>query len=246
MLFRSQHLTVRGVCHGITAIHVSLTITGIRPGKAARPTLNGDKGGTVLTITGTGFITGATVLFGSTAFDSFKDSSTWVVFIQSSSLNATMLNNLALLGFCVLVGVLFSAGTMATGVAGGLRRSTLPAAFAHSLVPIIVGYFFAHYLTLLVEYGQVTLIQMSDPLTRGDNLLGTADASVNRWLSYHPTFLATSKVLGVVVGHVLGVIAAHDRAIKVLPRQHQLTGQLPLLVTMVGFTVGGLYLLFSS
>lgn len=193
-----------------------------------------------------GLVAVVSVLFGSTAFDSFKDSSRWVVFIQSSSLDATMLNNLALVGFCVLVGVIFSAGTMATGVAGGLRRSTLPAAFAHSLVPIIVGYFFAHYLTLLVEYGQVTLIQMSDPLTQGDNLLGTADLKVNRWLSFHPTFLATTKVFGVVAGHVLGVIAAHDRAIKLLPRQHQLTGQLPLLVTMVGFTVGGLYLLFAA
>ena len=49
-----------------------------------------------------------------------------------------------------------------------------------------------------------------------------------------------------MAGHVLGVIAAHDRAIKLLPRRHQLTGQLPLLVAMIAFTVGGLYLLFSS
>ena len=44
----------------------------------------------------------------------------------------------------------------------------------------------------------------------------------------------------------VGVVAAHDRAIKLLPRRHQLTGQLPLLVAMVGFTVGGLYLLFAA
>ena len=41
-------------------------------------------------------------------------------------------------------------------------------------------------------------------------------------------------------------MAAHDRAIKLLPRRHQLTGQLPLLVAMVAFTVGGLYLLFAA
>ena len=45
---------------------------------------------------------------------------------------------------------------------------------------------------------------------------------------------------------MVGVVAAHDRAIKLLPRRHQLTGQLPLLVAMVGFTVGGLYLLFAA
>ena len=45
---------------------------------------------------------------------------------------------------------------------------------------------------------------------------------------------------------MVGVLAAHDRAIKLLPRRHQLTGQLPLLVAMGGFTVGGLYLLFAA
>ncbi len=186
------------------------------------------------------------VLFGSTAFDSFKDSSRWVRFVQSSSISTTVLNNLALLGFCVAVAVVFAIGTMATGVGSGTRRGDLPSLFAHSIVPIIVGYFFAHYLTYFVEQGQATLILMSDPLSRGDNLLGTGNWSVNYWLSFHPTFLANSKVVGVVVGHVLGVVAAHDRAIKLLPPRHQLTGQLPLLFTMVGFTVGGLYLLFAA
>ena len=49
-----------------------------------------------------------------------------------------------------------------------------------------------------------------------------------------------------VLGHVVGVVAAHDRAIKLLPPRHHLTGQLPLLVAMVGFTAGGLYLLFAA
>ena len=50
----------------------------------------------------------------------------------------------------------------------------------------------------------------------------------------------------VTLGHIVGVVAAHDRAIKLLPARHQLTGQLPLLVGMVAFTVGGLYLLFAA
>ncbi len=49
-----------------------------------------------------------------------------------------------------------------------------------------------------------------------------------------------------MIGHVLGAMAAHDRAIKILPRRHQLTGQLPLLCAMITFTAGGLYLLFAS
>jgi hypothetical protein len=50
----------------------------------------------------------------------------------------------------------------------------------------------------------------------------------------------------VVTGHVVGVVASHDRAIKLLPPRHQLTGQLPLLMVMVFYTVTGLLLLFSS
>jgi hypothetical protein len=193
-----------------------------------------------------GLVAVVAVLFGSTAFDSFKDSSPWVRFIQTTELPAGPMNNLALLGFCLGVGLVFSLGCVLTGIGEDLRRAELPNVFAHSVVPIIVGYVAAHYLTYLVEVGQQTLIQASDPLGNGSDWLGTADWSVNYWLSYHPTFLANLKVVAVVLGHVLGVIAAHDRAVKVLPKRHQLTGQLPLLFAMVAFTVGGLYLLFAA
>jgi len=186
------------------------------------------------------------VLFGSTAFDSFKDSSVWVRFIQSTELPVNALNNLALLAFCVVVGAIFAVGCILTGIEDDLQRHELPNQFAHSVVPIVVGYIFAHYLTYLVEVGQATLIQASDPFSNGSNLLGTGDWSVNYWLSYHPTLLASLKVVAVVAGHVVGVIAAHERAVRILPRRHQLTGQLPLLFAMVAFTVGGLYLLFAS
>lgn len=186
------------------------------------------------------------VLFGSTAYDSFKEASPWVRFVQTTSIPSGLIDNVALLAFCVGVGVIFAAGAMATGVGPGTRRSTLPDLFAHSIVPIIVGYIVAHYLTYLVEYGQTTVVQLSDPFSRGDDYLGTADLAVNYWLSFHPDFLARLKVGAVVVGHVLGVIAAHDRAVRILPRRHQLTGQLSLLVAMVFFTVGGLYLLFAA
>ena len=186
------------------------------------------------------------VLFGSTAFDSFADSTVWVRFIQSTELPVNALNNLALLGFCVAVGAIFALGCIQTGIGDDLERHQLPNQFAHSVVPIIVGYIFAHYLTYLVEVGQTTLIQASDPLSNGSNVLGTGDWSVNYWLSLHPTLLASLKVLFVVLGHVVGVIAAHERAVRILPRRHQLTGQLPLLFVMVFYTVSGLYLLFGA
>lgn len=186
------------------------------------------------------------VLFGSTAFDSFRESTPWLKLVQSWSTSRVLPDTLALVAFSAGVALVLTAATMATSTAGRTPRRALPDLFAHSVVPIIVGYIVAHYLTYFVEYGQQTVIQLSDPFSRGDDYLGTADLQISYWLSTHPTFLAVTKVLAVALGHVVGVVAAHDRAIKLLPRRHQLTGQLPLLVAMVGFTVGGLYLLFAA
>ena len=49
-----------------------------------------------------------------------------------------------------------------------------------------------------------------------------------------------------VAGHIAGVIAAHDRALRLLPAGHQLTGQLAMMLVMVGYTFTGLYLLFGG
>ena len=186
------------------------------------------------------------VLFGSTAFDSFRESTPWLQLVQSMSTSRVWPDTLALIAFSAGVSLVLAVATMATGVTSDVPRRALPNLFAHSVIPIIVGYIVAHYLTYFVEYGQQTLIQLSDPFSRGDDYLGTADLQVNYWLSQHPTFLAVTKVCAVTLGHVVGVVAAHDRAVKLLPKRHQLTGQLPLLVAMVGFTVGGLYLLFAA
>ena len=186
------------------------------------------------------------VLFGSTAFDSFRESTPWLKLVQSLSASRILPDTVALVGFSAGVALILTVATMATGVTSDTPRRALPDLFAHSVVPIVVGYVVAHYLTYFVEYGQQTLIQLSNPFSRDDDFLGTADLQVNYWLSGHPTFLAVTKVVAVALGHVVGVVAAHDRAIKLLPRRHQLTGQLPLLVAMVGFTVGGLYLLFAA
>lgn len=186
------------------------------------------------------------VLFGSTGFDSFGDSTRWVTFVQGSDINGQILKNVGLVVFCLVAIGVFTLGSMLTAVGPERSRRTLPDAFAHSLVPIITGYIIAHYLTLLVEIGTRTLIQASDPFSRGWNILGTANWSEPTWISYHPTLLATVKVLAVVIGHVLAAVAAHDRAIRLLPARAHLTGQLPLLAAMVGFTGGGLYLLFAA
>lgn len=195
-----------------------------------------------------GLVAVVAVLFGSTAFDSYKDTSRWVKLVNDLGADTEVLNSLALFVFCAVIAVSFTIATRTTSVdpETGPPHRRLPVLLAHSVVPIIVGYMTAHYLSYFVEQGQMTLIQLSDPMVKGQNLLGTANWSVDYWLSYHPTTLATIKVLSVVAGHIVGVIAAHDRALELLPKRHQVVGQLGLLVIMVAYTATGLYLLFGS
>ena len=192
-----------------------------------------------------GLVAVVAVLFGSTAFDSAKDMLRWVRFIEARRDHEVLINSAALLGFCLIVGLSFTLAAMSTR-AVGIDRRALPRRLAHSVIPIIVGYMFAHYLSYFVEQGQATIHQLSDPLVRGDDYLGTAGLQPNLWLSLHPTFLAVTKVLGVVLGHIVGVTAAHDRAIRLLPSREHVTGQIGMLVIMVAYTVSGLYLLFGS
>ena len=199
-----------------------------------------------------GLLAVVSVLFGSTAFDSFKDSPPWVRFSQTSELLAgidngsTIADTFALLVFSASPALIFAAAAAATVVGPGLRRRDLAPRLAHSVVPIILGYIVAHYLSYWFEVGQDTLIKASDPLTTGADYLGTGDWRVNYWLSYHPTLLANIKVGAVVLGHLVAAAASHDRAIALLPPRHQVVGQLPMLLAMVAFTAGGLYLLFAA
>ena len=178
-------------------------------------------------------------LLGSTAFDSFSARPGWRRWIDSvaqSPLEATAIRTLGLLAMIALVGGSFWLATRAVPGLSRDERRSLPGLLSPSLVPIIVGYVFAHYFSYLMEKGQVAVRL----------LLGLDPGDVNYFLSGHPTLLAVLKVLFVLAGHVLGVMAAHDRSLRVLPERHRLTGQLPLLMVMVLYTCGGLFLLFAG
>ncbi len=193
-----------------------------------------------------GLIGVVAVLFGSTAFDSFAESAFWVKTYQNASISKFVLDNIALLGFCLMAGLLFALACAATPSGGTVPRRELPRRYAHSIVPIVLGYIVAHYLTLFIDIGTQTLARASDPLGNGADIFGTASVEPSYWFSYHPSVLATIKVLAVVIGHVVAAVAAHDRALTLLPKRDQIIGQLPLLFVMVAFTAGGLFLLFSA
>jgi hypothetical protein len=201
-----------------------------------------------------GVVVTLAVLLGSTAFDSFSSSPTWRGFSDRTSrafgapptLSSSALRTIGLIVFISVVAVTFSLAARATGGVDRDQRRALPGQMAHSLIPIVVGYIFAHYLSYLVERGQQAVIALADPLGRGWNPLGLAHLHVAYVLSAHPPVLAAIKVTCVVTGHIVAVIAAHDRALRLLPAGHQLTGQLTMMLVMVSYTFTGLYLLFGG
>jgi hypothetical protein len=185
-------------------------------------------------------------LLGSTAYDGFSNSSTWIGWAQNQDISMTWLGTAALIVFILFVLITYSGATVLAGRLSDSSRTSLPGLFAHSLVPIAFGYVVAHYLTLFILEGQRTLIYLSDPLSNGANIFGTGLLAVNTGITNHSTTIAVIQVLAVVCGHILGVVSAHDRAVALFPRAKALIGQLPLLVVMVAYTCGGLLLLFSS
>ena len=118
----------------------------------------------------------------------------------------------------------------------------MPAAFIASLVPIAFAYAVAHYFSLLVFDGQNLIALASDPFGRGWDLFGTIDQTVNYRLVSVRT-IALVQAGAIVVGHVSGVLVAHDRAVERYRPNLAVRSQYPLLAVMIAYTVGGLAIL---
>jgi hypothetical protein len=61
-----------------------------------------------------------------------------------------------------------------------------------------------------------------------------------------PGVVATVQIVAVLAGHVVAVIAAHDRSVALLPEHRRLADQVPLVLLMVAYTMVGLFLLVIS
>lgn len=179
---------------------------------------------------GPGAVAVIAVLMGSTAFDAWS---------AAYGLHDAAARTGALFGFVVAVGFSFALATMATGGVSRERRLAIPGKMAHTLIPIAVGYLVAHYAKYFVEDGQETAHQWLHALS--------IDAPPG-WTPFtdHPTIPSVLAVAAIIVGHLLAVVSAHDAALRILPKRHHLTGQLALMLMMVGYTFAGLYLLFGG
>ena len=194
-----------------------------------------------------GLVPTIAVMLGGTAYDGFSANLSWATFVQTSPVPSSVLKTATMLGFFGLVALtLWVASLVSVRLAGEpVRESfTFVSDIAPSLLPIAGGYVVAHYWSLWVYQGQYAWRLLTDPLGTGADLLGTADLTPSDAL-IQPTLVATIQAVSIVVGHLLGVLAAHERAVTVLDRRAAVIGQVPLMVVMIVYTLGGLTILFA-
>jgi hypothetical protein len=183
------------------------------------------------------------VALGSTTFDGFSRTDVWIIWtVGLGGLARTVVATAGLLAVIGLVTLAYViAMRAAAGIVGG-HWHPLAVRFAHSLVPIVLAYVVAHYFSFLVLEGQLGLVRLSDPFGAGWDLFGTDDWIVNLSL-VSPTAIWYVQVAAIVVGHVGGVVLAHDRAIATFDRAAAVRTQYALLAVMILFTASGLLIL---
>jgi len=197
------------------------------------------------------------ISIGSTAFDGAKEGALFNDLAQDlqrffhdlglslgTSLELGFVVGLA--GAVAIVAAIWILGMLGMRPPEGVDRRALARAFAHTLVPIAAGYLVAHYFSLLAYNGQDLWRLASDPLGTGANLFGGAERSIDYGV-VSATGIWYVQVGALVVGHVAGLVLAHDRALEVYGSARMATrSQIVMLVLMVAFTCLGLWLLSAA
>ena len=199
------------------------------------------------------------VMIGSVSFDGFSESDAWnnvspdiarwfedLGLTPERALEATFL--LGLLGQRPHhLGLYRLAILGVRSVGGGYDAATLAGRFVHSLVPIALAYVAAHYMTLLLYQGQAIWSLASNPLGEaGTDYFGTADRPIDYTVIGGRTTRWWQAGF-VVVGHVLGLILAHDRALVMYDKAKQaVRSQYWVLLIMVMFSCLAIWLLSEA
>jgi hypothetical protein len=152
-----------------------------------------------------------------------------------------------LVGAVLCISTLYWLGVLGMRSVGANHSAhELAGRFIHSLAPIALAYVVAHYFSFVAYQGQALGYLVSDPLGRGSDLLGTASATIDYGV-ISANGIWYVQVAALVIGHVSGLVLAHDRALTVYARAREATrSQYWMLAVMVALTSLGLWLLSSS
>jgi hypothetical protein len=203
-----------------------------------------------------GTIAFVAVMLGSVAFDGLSRVNWWqdrrydlesryiVDSPRTADLVATGFNLLGLLAAVCAVALLFLTAVKAAKLVAG-TKARLADAFVASLIPIALAYSVAHYFTALINQGQFGIPLASDPFGKGWDVFGTSDFTPS--LFNNPDAIWYVQVGVLIVGHVIGLALAHDRAVAIWGSARTATQtQYAMLALMVLYTCTGLWLLSTN
>ena len=186
------------------------------------------------------------VVLGGVTFDGFGESELWRDLIgRRSGWEHAWYRLGGLVATTAALAALYMASVRSMANITGKDQRVLANMFAPSLVPIVFGYTIAHYLQLAVDETQTFVFRLSDPFGQGWDLFGGADARINFDI-ISVDLIAWLQALSVVVGHIAGVLVAHDRAVAVFEKRDAMRSQYVMLFVMVLYSVLGLWLLLNA
>lgn len=203
----------------------------------------------------------ALLVLGSTTFDGLSGTGFWATAVRNLvDWGSTAASTGGFLWMMFVVTVVYLLVTRSVETADR---------YIPSIVPIALGYIVAHYFSLVVFFGQGFFFGLSDPFNLGWDILGN-EADTISYTVVSTNTIAWVQVLAIVIGHILGVAAAHDlvledheamepQAIKsgdagtgvgagagVLPGSNPFRAELPLAGVMMFYTMIGLYILMNA
>ncbi len=186
------------------------------------------------------------VVLGSTSFDGFTRNSIWRDFVTNrSGWELTIYRTAGFAAAVMIVAGAFSLAVSAMARTTGSSRTETMNRFGPSLIPILGAYSVAHYFSFVFLDGQILWRLLSAPFGNGWDLFGTVGYRVH-YTAISPRQIAWVQTLSIAIGHVLGVAAAHDKAIEAYPRDVAVKSQYPMLGVMITYTVLGLLILLGG
>jgi polyferredoxin/YHS domain-containing protein len=187
----------------------------------------------------------ALILLSMTAFHGLTMTPTWTSLLEAAKA-ATGLSFMAAFSLLMAVFLILPIGVYAAlaGLSAAWARvgyRDVALRFAYALLPIALFYHLAHNAEHFLMEGPKVLALASDPFGWGWNLFGTARWTVPPLVSLEG--LWRIQILFVLVGHLYSLWITARTARRLAAGRGALAVQIPMLIAMVAFSWGSLWLL---
>lgn len=182
-------------------------------------------------------------------FDGIKATPIWYgvnAFLNlKGDIGFALLNTAGLLGFLgIFLGIYLSFSFLAKIFSKEkIETKNVAFKFILSILPIAIVYEVAHFATLLITNGQLTIPLLSDPFGYGWDLFGTVTYRINYQIINFVAFW-NFQVMLIVIGHIVAVYISHIIALKLFSNSsNALRSQYPMLGLMILYTLVSLWII---